>query len=227
MRRRGIGRTDWQGSRETCAIQSSSGGTRPGLCSRIAADTGGDTANLPKGGRYMKKRSIPIFLFVAFLVMPLSTQVIVDEEEESDPERLRILEELKGFLKDADTYEAIEFLNRQGDPVEMLKRYSDLVNYFYWGKKRLLHAVAFARAGMQYSLTKSWSFLEKDPAKANELRKTARVISHNLASYTWPGWDEEGIVITETDIAVGLDAAKLNLRLVRELEERLMPLAIA
>jgi hypothetical protein len=160
------------------------------------------------------------------LTAVLSTAVLADEKKE-DPERARILRQVKVLLEEDDSYKAIEFMSKQGEPLEVAKRYSDLVNDFYWKEKALPHAVTFARAGIQYSLIKSQELIATDIVKANEVRDVARVISYNLASYTWPGWDEKGIVIAEADLLVGLEAAKLNLRLVKELEMGLMSLSAA
>ena len=166
------------------------------------------------------------FFVVTILVLLLSAQVLADEKKE-DPERTRILNEVKELINRSDSYEAIEFMSKQGEPLEVSKRYVDLVNDFYWKEKALPHVVTFARAGIQYSLIKSLELLPTDPPKANEVRDVARVISYNLASYTWPGWDEKGIVITEADLVVGLDAAKLNLRLVKDLDLGQMSLSTA
>jgi len=163
---------------------------------------------------------------VVLLTAILSVQALADEKKD-DPERARILAQVKQLLQDADSYKAIEFISKQGEPLEVSKRYSDLVNDFYWKEKALPHVVTLARAGIHYSLIKSQELVDSDLLKANEVRDVARVISYNLASYTWPGWDEEGIVITEGDLAVGLEAAKLNLRLVEELELGLMSQSMA
>ncbi len=54
---------------------------------------------------------------------------------------------------------------------------------------------------------------------AYELRSWAKSIAYDLASFTWRGWDEAGIVLTVEDEALGLGAAELNLRLAMELEK--------
>jgi hypothetical protein len=162
----------------------------------------------------------------AILAAALTTQVLADDKK-GDPERARILAQVKQLLEQADSYKAIEFVSKQGGPLEVSKRYSNLVNDFYWKEKALPHVVTFARAGILYSLMKSQELVDTDSSKADEIRDVARVISYNLASFTWPGWDEKGIVITEADLTVGLDAARLNLRLVKELELGLMSLSAA
>ena len=58
---------------------------------------------------------------------------------------------------------------------------------------------------------------EKDSEKAAALRGVAKSITYNMASFTWPGWDEEGIEISKQQLAEGLQAARANLRLSNEL----------
>ena len=50
---------------------------------------------------------------------------------------------------------------------------------------------------------------------------------YDLASFTWPGWDEPGIKVTQSDMWAGLDAAKANLRLGKELNKGDLPLSRA
>ena len=43
----------------------------------------------------------------------------------------------------------------------------------------------------------------------------------------WPGWDEDGIELSASDVAMGLDAAKVNLRLAIELKRDAGPMSKA
>lgn len=148
-------------------------------------------------------------------------------EQKRDPQRMAVLENVKALLESSDTFKAIEFINDQGKPQLVAKRYADLVNDLYWQEKTLPDVVTIARAGIQYSLTKAQELAESDSAGAAQLKGTAKAIAYNLASYTWPGWDEKGIVISQADLIAGLDAAKLNLRLAIELNKGPKPLSMA
>lgn len=134
-------------------------------------------------------------------------------------ERAIVFGEVKELLEEADTFEAIEYVNQQGSPEVVAERYSDLVKDFYWRDKALQRAVTFARAGIQYCLTKAQELQQDDAEAARKLRVYARAISYNLASFAWPGWAEEGILVSASDLAAGLDAARLTLRLTTELTE--------
>lgn len=163
------------------------------------------------------KRGTCIHL-IAILGMLFSTQLTADQEKD-DPERVEILEEVKSLLRESDTFKAIEFVNSRGEPEVVADRYFDLVIDFYWKERGLSEVIVFAKAGIQYSLTKAQEFEEEDSEKAVKLRSIGKAMAYNLASFTWPGWNEEGIILSEGDLATGLDAAKLNLRLAYELSK--------
>ena len=140
-------------------------------------------------------------------------------DQEDDPERAQILAEVKSILEESDEFRAIEFVNGQGDPEMVANRYFDLVIDFYWQEGSLPEVVTFARAGIQYALSKAQELPPEEAEGASKLRSIAKAMAYNLASFTWPGWDQEGIVVSERDLATGLDAAKLNLRLAHELSK--------
>lgn len=165
-----------------------------------------------------------------YLLVILCLAVAIQQttgQEKRDPQRRAVLEKVKALLKSSDTFKAIEFINSQGKPGLVAKRYADLVNDLYWQEKALSDVVIIGRAGIQYCLTKAQDLAESDSAGAAQLKGTAKAIAYNLASYTWPGWDEKGIVISQADLIAGLDAAKLNLRLAIELNKGPKPLSMA
>ena len=174
----------------------------------------------------MQKKLRVSFCLVIILSIILPLQQVLCQQKDIE-DRAVVLNKVKTFLKEHDTFKAIEFINKQGEPEIVAKLYSDLVNDFYWKEKTLSEVITFARAGIQYCLTKAQDITKEDPKKVEELRFTAKIISYNLASYTWPGWDEKGISISQSDLLVGLDAAKLNLRLAFELKKDAVPLSMA
>jgi hypothetical protein len=129
------------------------------------------------------------------------------------------------LLNTQDSGAAIDYLNRQDDPAIVLDTYVRLVRHFYWTDKNLPRVVLLARAGIQYGLT--ISVTADDLELTGQFKSTAKAIAYDLASFTWPGWAEPGLVIGPTDLAIGLDAAKINLRLANELNKGDLPLARA
>jgi hypothetical protein len=126
-------------------------------------------------------------------------------------------------VRDADPFAAAEFLHRADDPVAVMKAYRDLVNHLYWKEKNLPSVVSLALMGIHYGLT--YGHDQGSAELRYDLKSIAKGLAYNLASFAWPGWDESGIVIGATAVAVGLDAAKLNLRLAEELNKGDIPLS--
>ena len=87
--------------------------------------------------------------------------------------------------------------------------------------------VLAARAGIQFCLDRAAQLDQGDEPAAAQLRGQAKAIAYNLGANCWPGWLDAGILITATERAIGLDAARLNLRLALELKRAAEPLGHA
>jgi hypothetical protein len=140
-----------------------------------------------------------------------------DAKKAQETARIQMLARVKNILEEKDSDAAIEFIERQDDFKAVVNSYNTLIFDLYNKEKNLGWMVPIANAGISYCLGKSRELADKDAEMATKLKSIAKVISFNLASFTWPGWDEEGITVTEADLAAGLAAAKLNLKLVEEL----------
>lgn len=122
------------------------------------------------------------------------------------------------YIRNVDTFAAINYLCKQDDPFSITSSFSDVVGRLYWEDKDLAGVVAMGRAGIQYGLAASAEAEPIDPEAAKEIRMKVRALAFNVASYTWPGWEETGIEPNPTDVVLGYDAAKAAVRLVEELE---------
>ena len=100
------------------------------------------------------------------------------------------------------------------------KAYSDAMRHAYWEDKDLSAAMAIAWAGISRLLAQAHG---STPEQAYELRSQAKALSYDLASFTWAGWDEPGIVITPPEARAGCAAARANLALATELEKGDLP----
>lgn len=136
-------------------------------------------------------------------------------------------DQARRLAAEQDSFAAITWLAAQPDPVVVAMTFSQLMRDLYWQEKNLPLALAFGRAGAQFALAAAAAIEASDPAKAVELRSAAKAMIYNLASFTWPGWNEPGLVTTSADVALGLDAAKTNLRLAIELQKGDLPLSRA
>ncbi len=119
------------------------------------------------------------------------------------------------ILREKDSFAAIEFLCAGFEPVASARAFDETMRTLYWKQKDLDNAIAMGRAGVQFALQAGNAV----GADAGVLRGIAKSISYNLASFTWPGWDETGIVIARAHVKIGLDAARTNLRLAAELNK--------
>ena len=125
---------------------------------------------------------------------------------------------LEAFLEQAhqfDLFSAIENLQSQGTPAEIAERFRILHLDAYWKQKDLPTTIALAQAGILFCLTHAR--IASNPEATAHLRAAAKGLAYNLASFTWPGWDEPAIRPTPDQTALGLHAARLNLRLAHEL----------
>jgi predicted enzyme related to lactoylglutathione lyase len=137
------------------------------------------------------------------------------------------LAELIARFRSEDSFAAIELLCQGPDALMAAKAFSEAANQFYWKEKDLVSSIAMGRAGVQQALTAATRCSLADTARASELRGQAKAMAYNLASFTWPGWDEPGIVIGPSDLVTGMDAAKTNLRLGTELKKGPLPMSRA
>lgn len=122
-----------------------------------------------------------------------------------------------------DSFQAIERLAAQPDAAVALSLLAETVNEVYWKRKDLHATVALARAGIQHGLTAALA--TSDAERQTLLRGKSKALAYNLASFTWPGWNEPGIVCDVGSIAAGYDAARMNVRLARELKKGDLPMS--
>ena len=131
-----------------------------------------------------------------------------------------MVEEALACLEEADTFTAIEFLNQQPRPAEVAAAYNDILKELYWKKRDINAVIALGRAGIQYCSDKAETAAAAgDMQQAYALRSAAKQLSYNVASFTWPGWNEPDLALNTVQIAAGLDAARQNLRLALELDK--------
>ena len=118
------------------------------------------------------------------------------------------------YLSTGDSFVAIEYLCQQTDALAAVETYNKLLKQLYYEQRDIAAVISMGRAGIQHGLT---SAAGAGAPFARDLKDRARSIAYNLASYTWPGWDELGIKLDASQIAQGLDAAAAAVRLSAEL----------
>ena len=79
----------------------------------------------------------------------------------------------------------------------------------YWEKKDVASYVVVATHLLDTALANSVG----DTEASRFFAARSLGLSFDIASFTWPGWDEPGVTVTLALRAVGLEAARLNFRL--------------
>ena len=143
--------------------------------------------------------------------------VLSPEAVTAKPTPADTLAKVKVLLAEKDSYAAAEYVQGLGEPPLVAQAYAQLVMDLHWKASDVPGVVAMGRAGILYSLTRVRDLAAKTPEKVPAWRGHAKMIAYNLASFTWPGWGNEKLTITEADLAAGREAAAFNLRLAIEL----------
>jgi hypothetical protein len=137
------------------------------------------------------------------------------------------LNDILSLCATKDRVAGIEQIARKPEVLNPAKTFLEVMRHYYWKLKDLPAAIAFGQAGAHFALFSAIRADATDHALAHQLRSTAKGLYYDLASFTWPGWDEPGITISAGDMAIGLDAARANLRLAHELNKGDLPLSRA
>jgi hypothetical protein len=117
-----------------------------------------------------------------------------------------------------DSIAAFAKLEASGPPELVAQRYGALAQDLFNDRRDLPRMILAARAGIQFSLQRARELDATNEKDAAQFRGHAKTVAYNLGANCWPGWMEPGITITLTERVIGLDAARLNLRLAVELQ---------
>lgn len=127
-------------------------------------------------------------------------------------DEMQYVEELFILAREVDSFAAFEKLVADPDPERAALLFGKLSRCFYAQSKDVPRALAVARAGIAFCLGYTG-----DPEARVRLRQRAKALAYNSGANTWPGWGDEGIRITLSELELGLESARLSLRLTREL----------
>jgi hypothetical protein len=121
------------------------------------------------------------------------------------------------LARDAGAEAACRHLEAQSDPVTVVDQYAKAVRSLYNDHKDVSKMLALGQAGVDYALRKAQELEVSDAAKSKTLKEMAKAIAFNSGANAWPGWDDQGITITEQHLVGGLELAEASKRLVQEL----------
>ncbi len=109
-------------------------------------------------------------------------------------------------LDQSDSFEAVSRILASGEPDQIMACFHDMVRELF-SQRKLPQMIWIGRAGVEYALRES--------------QADARKLSYNVSSNLWPGWGDDAVTPTASDLQAALDLARLHLRLV--VEEKLDP----
>ncbi len=159
-----------------------------------------------------------IAMTMTILVLHVSAAGIVHAQGEDRREATKVLAgTVAGLIEKGDLRGALTQLQTPKRPLVMLGAADLLIRHYYWQKKNLPVVVALARCALIYG--RNWAEGESDEELRKQVLSFVKATAYNLASFTWPGWGQEGIVIRGADREEGVRAAELNLRLAKSLEK--------
>ena len=113
-----------------------------------------------------------------------------------------------------------------GDAQAVAVAFENLILDCYHEAKSIAQVLHFAGAGVHHCLAAALALDGKDDAAAGELRRAAKRMATNAASFTWPGWDEPGVTISPEQMQQGLMYARFSVRQLHELEPTAAQLAL-
>lgn len=135
-------------------------------------------------------------------------------------------DQAKKLFDSEGTQAALEFLQidrADPSPAEQVQLFIDVMRHAYWKKKDLQATIQIGQAG----IAAADKLKSKHPDMIEEINSKVKGIHYDIASFTWPGWDEEDIHISPQHLELGLQAAKNNLALAIELKKEHLPLSRA
>jgi DNA-binding transcriptional MerR regulator len=121
-------------------------------------------------------------------------------------------------------FAAVASLASVSDLSDAADAYGQAMKSAYWDHKDLVLVSAIAYAGAGRLLAEAET---ADQVGAYEARSTVKGLMYDLASFTWRGWDEPGIDISQESAAAGLSAARANLAMALDLEKGDLPISRA
>ena len=116
-------------------------------------------------------------------------------------------------LEHSDSFEAIARLLAAGEPPRVMQCFHWAVRELF-SQRKLPEMVWIGRAGIEYALREVP--FARDAFLRGDLHTAARKLSYNVSSHLWPGWADDKVHPTTSDLHSALDLARVHLRLVLE-----------
>lgn len=128
-------------------------------------------------------------------------------------------------IAEEDLFAASAYVLGAGDTQAVAVSFENLILDCYHKAKSPEQVLNFGNVGIHYCLAAALAQDGKDDAAAKELRFAAKRMATNVASFTWPGWNEPVIVISPEQMRQGLMYARYGVRQLHELDPTAAQLA--
>lgn len=132
--------------------------------------------------------------------------------------RAEIYEQVQRLVAEQDLFAASAFVLGLGETQVVAAAFEQLIPDCYQGAKSVEQVLHFGSAGIHFCLASAPALDGKNDAAAKALRYAAKRMATNVASFTWPGWNEPSIAIAPEQMRQGLMFAHYSLRQLRELD---------
>lgn len=159
-----------------------------------------------------------LFVFTTLTLTSISPADEMADEQKKIEELKKRIAFIEAIVKSQDVYVAFEQIEQKQDPTAVVREYMMIARRYYREHKDVPTMTMFARAGIRFALNTARSVDANDKKLVHSLRANAKSLAYNTSANNWPGWQDPGITITKSDLAHGLDLARLNLRLAKTLK---------
>ncbi|MCO5183768.1 MAG: hypothetical protein M9965_07500 [Anaerolineae bacterium] len=136
-----------------------------------------------------------------------------------------LTQKLIEHAKQDDTFNVLALASQHPDSAEAIGALNAAIRHFYWQEPNLAMIVKLSWAGIQWALHLGATEYNSETAYA--VLSGAKGLAYNLASFVWPGWGKPDLGVDATALALGREAAQVNLQLAHVLEKGPVPLSRA
>ena len=158
------------------------------------------------------------FPIAGIVAIAIALPALGKGESRESVTREDVFKAVQSLADDKDLFAASEYVLGLENESKIVEAFSNLVLDCHHKVKSTEQILHFGYAGVHYCLGRAALYDENDRAAAKKLRFAAKRMATNVASFTWPGWDEPGVTISREQMRAGLAFAQYSVRQLHELD---------
>jgi len=159
-------------------------------------------------------------LFRAWLIVVLHfvtpAAAIAETIMEKPMTREEIYASVQQRINEADLFAGSTLVLTFGKTAEIVSAYESLIADAHHKAKSTEQVIHFGHAGVNYAF--AMASITSDETQSKGYMIAAKRMATNVASFTWPAWQEPGITVMPQQCRDGLQFARMSVRLAAELE---------